>query len=64
MLLAPYCDQIWLVPFTNITKETAYCFPSVNVISLARSQSDHIKWLPLYYIKILKNVHLYRSGHP
>jgi hypothetical protein len=28
--------------------EITYCYQSVNVIPLPRSQSDHIKQLPLY----------------
>ncbi len=54
MLSAAYCAQIWLVPFNCITKKvTPYCYHLVNVICLAWSQSDHIKWLPLYYDSLL-----------
>jgi hypothetical protein len=35
----------------NSCKEVAYCYHSVNVITLSLSQRDFIKRLPLYYSK-------------
>jgi hypothetical protein len=40
--------QIPFVTFLYVSKVSAYCYHSVNVISLVLAQSDYIKWLTLY----------------
>ncbi len=35
---------------TLYQQEAAYCYHSVNAITLTWSQSDPIKWLPLFYL--------------
>ena len=46
---------------TLFQKETAYCYHSVNVVTLTPAQSDHIKRLPLYnkemFILYIKGLH-------
>ncbi len=37
-------------------QEVAYCYHSVNVITLSRSQNDHIKQIPLYQLFETKHI--------
>ena len=56
MLSIGFYDQIDEVPNTLNrvilrTSTVGYYYHSVNVISLSLAQSDHIKWLTLYFYK-------------
>jgi len=54
LIMLPFgkCDQVfpaYPAPYHFfMCNSFAYCYHSVNVTTLARSQSDHIKRLPLY----------------
>jgi hypothetical protein len=62
MLPTVKCDQIYLdckfqinlLHLMYVASSFAHCYHSVNVIRFTLAQSDHIKWLSLYYIKNVK----------
>jgi hypothetical protein len=63
----PHIDQVPSNRLLGILyqEEVAYCYQSVNAITLGLAQSDPIKRLPLYLIffKILAKLALAKLGH-